>query len=173
MKCIWCVVYKISTLVKSGAQGVANHLQHEEKMLVSPDVVSKGGECEVLGHRFIAETTKFHYIRNFYGKVKHSYKNFSDLKKEFQNLEVGSPSSRPTQTEVDRQFELDLQKGREKYKGATRLKKERKKWERKNKRNQSKSPVKEEGAEPVKEEKEKEEQGTEKEEEEEEATETK
>ncbi|KAG7612972.1 hypothetical protein ISN44_As05g049410 [Arabidopsis suecica] len=140
MKCIWCVVYKISTLVKSGAQGVANHLQHEEKMLVSPDVVSKGGECEVLGHRFIAETTKFHYIRNFY---------------------------------VDRQFELDLQKGREKYKGATRLKKERKKWERKNKRNQSKSPVKEEGAEPEKEEKEKEEQGTEKEEEEEEATETK
>ncbi|CAA0409777.1 unnamed protein product [Arabidopsis thaliana] len=108
MKCIWCVVYKISTLVKSGAQGVANHLQHEEKMLVSPDVVSKGGECEVLGHRFIAETTKFHYIRNFYGKV-------------------GSPSSRATQTEVDRQFELDLQKGREKYKGATRLKKKRKK----------------------------------------------
>ncbi|VYS70333.1 unnamed protein product [Arabidopsis thaliana] len=120
MKCIWCVVYKISTLVKSGAQGVANHLQHEEKMLVSPDV-------------------------------------------------VGSPSSRPTQTEVDRQFELDLQKGREKYKGATILKKnERKKWERKNRRNQSKSLVKEEEAELVKEEKEKEEQRTEKEEEEEE-----
>ncbi|KAG7552472.1 hypothetical protein ISN45_Aa06g030740 [Arabidopsis thaliana x Arabidopsis arenosa] len=61
-------IFEWKKLVKIGAQGVANHLQYEQKLVVKPEVLTKEEGFEVLDHRFIAETSKFHYIRDPYGK---------------------------------------------------------------------------------------------------------
>lgn len=85
----------------------------------------------MLGHRLIAETSKFHYICNPYGKMKHSFKDFSYLKKKFINVKIEETSSHTKAQdkrlmEIKKNYEAEqaLKRIQAKYKGVTKLKEE-------------------------------------------------